>query len=291
MTRRRLRRCRLLDDRGRVDGILVLDEVPSRAPSSPTGWSSETWSATLRASSTWSTGMPVVGDLGRLAVAAQLGLQASLGGPHGRQGVVEVDRDADRARLVGDGPGDGLADPPGGVGGELEALAPVELLDGADQAQVAFLDQVEEVDAGSPGVAAGVGHHQPQVGGDEVSLACLPCRTSRFSSTSWTLAVEAALLEARLGARTGFDLLRQLHFELSGEQVVLADRRQVLAHQVGGDPAPVVGELGPLPIAPRSTSNGHECAESSPVRGDQSFNSLRRPPPGSKPPIVPESSF
>src|SRR5918992_1933368 len=33
-----------------------------------------------------------------------------------------VHRDADGAGLVGDGPGDGLADPPGGVGGELEAL-------------------------------------------------------------------------------------------------------------------------------------------------------------------------
>ncbi len=45
---------------------------------------------------------------------------------------------------VGDGPGDGLAHPPRGVGGELEALAVVELLDGADQAEVALLDEVQQ---------------------------------------------------------------------------------------------------------------------------------------------------
>src|SRR5581483_9353999 len=40
--------------------------------------------------------------------------------------------------------GDGLADPPCGVGGELEALAVVELLNGAYEADVAFLDEVQE---------------------------------------------------------------------------------------------------------------------------------------------------
>ena len=39
---------------------------------------------------------------------------------------------------------DRLADPPGRVGRELVAAAPVELLDGADQPERAFLDQVEE---------------------------------------------------------------------------------------------------------------------------------------------------
>ena len=40
-------------------------------------------------------------------------------------------RHADRPRLVGERPGDGLADPPRGVRRELVALAPVELLGGA----------------------------------------------------------------------------------------------------------------------------------------------------------------
>ena len=55
-----------------------------------------------------------------------------------------VDRDPDRAGLVGDGPRDGLADPPVGIRRELEAALVVELLDRPDQADVALLDQVEQ---------------------------------------------------------------------------------------------------------------------------------------------------
>src|SRR5581483_10315971 len=40
---------------------------------------------------------------------------------------------------------EGLADPPRGVGAELVALGPVELLDRPDQADRAFLDEVQEV--------------------------------------------------------------------------------------------------------------------------------------------------
>src|SRR5205085_7875418 len=58
--------------------------------------------------------------------------------------VARVHRQADGAARVGDAAGDGLADPPRGVGGELEALAPVELLDRVHQAQVALLDEIEE---------------------------------------------------------------------------------------------------------------------------------------------------
>ena len=56
----------------------------------------------------------------------------------------DVDGDPDRARLVSKRTGDRLADPPGRVGRELEALAIVELLRRADQADRALLDQVEE---------------------------------------------------------------------------------------------------------------------------------------------------
>src|SRR4029453_16297565 len=56
----------------------------------------------------------------------------------------DVHRDPDLARLVADAALDGLADPPRGVRGELEALPPVELLGGADEADDALLDQVAE---------------------------------------------------------------------------------------------------------------------------------------------------
>src|SRR5438552_3143268 len=58
-----------------------------------------------------------------------------------------VHRDADRPRLVGDGAGDGLANPPGGVGRELVAAAVLELVDRLHQSDVAFLDQVQELES------------------------------------------------------------------------------------------------------------------------------------------------
>ena len=71
--------------------------------------------------------------------------------------------DADGTGLIGDGAGDGLTDPPCGVGGELVALGVVELLHGLDQTQIALLDQVEEQHAAAH-VALGDGHHQTEVG-------------------------------------------------------------------------------------------------------------------------------
>ena len=64
--------------------------------------------------------------------------------------------------MVGDGALHRLADPPGRVGRELEAAAPVELLDGAVEAERALLDQVEERDA-EAAVALGDRDDQPQV--------------------------------------------------------------------------------------------------------------------------------
>src|SRR5438445_633743 len=61
--------------------------------------------------------------------------------------VHHVDGDADRARLVGDRACDRLADPPGGIGRELVPAAVLELIDRLHQTDIAFLDQVEELQA------------------------------------------------------------------------------------------------------------------------------------------------
>jgi hypothetical protein len=75
---------------------------------------------------------------------------------------VDVRRDADRRGLVRDRTLAGLANPPGGVGRELEALAPVELLDRAVQSDHALLDQVAELQAVAL-VALGDRDHEAQV--------------------------------------------------------------------------------------------------------------------------------
>ena len=88
-----------------------------------------------------------LGDLGRRRLAAQLLEQrgGALADPVQRAGAVE--RHADDAALLGQRLQDGLADPPDGVGDELDALGLVELVGGADEAEVALVDQVGERDA------------------------------------------------------------------------------------------------------------------------------------------------
>ena len=76
-----------------------------------------------------------------------------------------VHRDADGARLIGDGAGDRLPNPPRGVGGKFVAAAILEFLDRFHQAHVAFLDQVEEGEA-AVGVFLRDGNDEPQIGFD-----------------------------------------------------------------------------------------------------------------------------
>src|SRR5215213_8309481 len=85
-----------------------------------------------------------LGDLLRGGLAAELGDELALGAADLVELLDDVDGDADRARLVGQRAGDRLADPPRGVGRELEALAVVELLRRAYEADRALLDEIEE---------------------------------------------------------------------------------------------------------------------------------------------------
>jgi len=83
-----------------------------------------------------------------------------------------VDGQSDRPSLVGQGPRDRLTNPPGGVRRKLEAELVVELLDRANQAQVALLDEVQERNAGL-GVVARDRHHEPEVRLDQLALGRL----------------------------------------------------------------------------------------------------------------------
>ncbi len=92
--------------------------------------------------------------------------------PHPRHRLDHVHRNADRAALVGHGAGDRLANPPGGVGAELEAAAILELVDRPHQPGVAFLDQVEEAQA-AVAVLLGDRDDQPQVAFGQAALGLL----------------------------------------------------------------------------------------------------------------------
>ena len=109
------------------------------------------------------------GDLVDRRVAVQLLRELAARALRAAHLLGDVDGKADRAALVGERTRHGLADPPGRVGRKLVAHLVVELLDRADQPEVALLDQVEERHAGLR-VVARDRHHEPQVALDQAPL-------------------------------------------------------------------------------------------------------------------------
>ena len=83
--------------------------------------------------------------------------------------LVDVDGEADRLRLVGDGALAGLADPPCRIGRELEPLPPVELLGRAVETDDALLHEISERNT-VPGVALCVVDDKTQVRVDHAFL-------------------------------------------------------------------------------------------------------------------------
>ena len=76
--------------------------------------------------------------------------------------LYQMHRDADGAPLIRNGASDGLTDPPGCVGGELEAPLRLKLFSSLHQAEVALLNEIQKRQS-TPGVALGYRYHQPQV--------------------------------------------------------------------------------------------------------------------------------
>ena len=76
-------------------------------------------------------------------------------------------RQTDGLGLVGQRAFDGLLDPPGRVSGQLGPLLRVETLDPFHQADVAFIDEVEQRKAKAL-IVAGDFHDQAQIGPDHL---------------------------------------------------------------------------------------------------------------------------
>ena len=103
-----------------------------------------------------------LGDFFGRRLAAELLNQLALGADELVDGLDHVHGDANGAALIGDGAGDSLANPPSCIGGEFVAAAPVEFVNAAHQADVAFLNQIEEMHA-VIGVFLGDGDNQAKI--------------------------------------------------------------------------------------------------------------------------------
>src|SRR5215467_4171310 len=115
-------------------------------------------------------------------------------------GLDHVHRNADGARLVGDRAGDGLANPPGRVSRELVAAAVFEFIDRLHQADIAFLDQIEELQA-AVGVFLGDGNDEAEIGLDHFLLGlapfCTMCTILRNSPISRPVSVASVWMWVR----------------------------------------------------------------------------------------------
>jgi hypothetical protein len=98
---------------------------------------------------------------------------------------------------------------------------------------------------------ASIGHHQSQVGSQEciLGLPALPLLAAELQV--FLLVLVVASRQTGAGVLTGFDSLGKLNFLLSREQVIFANRSQILRYEIGCQPAALVGQLALETLTPR----------------------------------------
>ena len=180
----------------------------SPSSSAPTVWFSETDAcAAPSASSTCWSGRPVASASSSfVASRPELDLEPAGGAGELLLALDDVHGHANRPRVIRHGALHRLADPPGRVRRELEPAAPVELLDGAVEAERALLDEIEERHA-EPAIALRDRDDEPEVRLDHHALG---------------------------DGVAALDALRERDLLGSGEQLVAADVGEEQLEAVGG---------------------------------------------------------
>ena len=161
-----------------------------------------------------------------------------------------VHRNTDRACLIGDRSRYGLSNPPSRVGREFVAAAVLEFIYRLHQSDIAFLNQVEELQA-AIGVLFGDGNHEAQIRLDHLFLrtTCLRLADGHFAidfldlanqNVEQTLEILQLVLTTfnfvlELGERCGIAFLRfDVLFEPTGTGLVLREsRNEILAWHPG----------------------------------------------------------
>jgi len=173
-----------------------------------------------------------VGDLFERRAAAELFAQGDRGLLDGANNIDHVDGEANRPALIAQAAGDRLSNPPGCIGGELEALAPVELLHGPDEAQVALLYEVEKIEAVAR-VALCYRNDETEVGADELGfgLVCLVNRPEDLGPLGRSEL--GTVVDLSLCLAPKFHGSGKTDFVLGREQLMCSDRIEVEADAVG----------------------------------------------------------
>ena len=145
-----------------------------------------------------------------------------------------VHRNANGAGLIGHGTCYRLADPPGGVGRKLEPLGVVELLDGPDEAEIALLNEIQELHTAA-GIALRQRNHETEVGPEKMALRTLPIASNprQLASLGGALLSGCQLGEFVLGEQPRFDSHRELDFFGRIEKRDFTDLLEVILDRVG----------------------------------------------------------
>ena len=205
--------------------------------SSPIGVSRETgsWLDLLDLANALGGQTHLLADFLRRGVATELLKQLTLDTHELIDRLDHVHGNTDGTGLVGDSARDGLTNPPRGIRGELEALSVVELLDGADETEVAFLDEVEEQHAAAD-IALRDRHDKTQVRFDKLLLRVdahlLDARQATALAALELDALLFGLLELGGGGDAGLYLHGEVDFLGGRQQGNLADFFKVHAHGV-----------------------------------------------------------
>jgi len=157
-----------------------------------------------------------LGDLGARWFASKPLLQRVRGAGNFVDHFADVHREADRARLIGDGSLDALTDPPSGVGTKFESAVIVKLFDGTHKTNIAFLDQIKKGNA-SVHIFLCDAYDQSKVGLDEAISRLLPL-PDRHAEALTLVGGDLLTLLSRFGHPAGLDRLREHDFFLRGEQ-------------------------------------------------------------------------
>src|SRR3954465_9571407 len=177
-----------------------------------------------------------LGDLVGGGLAPELADELALGPADLVELLDDVHRDADRARLVGERTRDRLADPPRGVRRELEALAVVELLRRADEAERSLLDEVQERQALVP-VVLGDRDDEPEIRLDHLLLGIEVAALDALGQIDLLLRREepdlADVLQEQL-ERVGRHVRAQIQRGLLGPAAALVRRALDLVAGSGG---------------------------------------------------------